>query len=240
MTKTPSLKSQIERNRVSISAMLSGSQTFNRLNSLNWIRHELANEATILFQYPDYMPKSEKSLYLDYTNMSNLGNAWDYILKHQKTPIDNLQIRRVHAILAQGTNIPGGVYRVSSAFIEKLQMHAPNYATLLYRLDDIQFNISNENIPVLTRAFNTHYDLIAAQPFNDFNKRTARLIMNWILIQNDYRPILFNKKTDKDAYMAALLARAQDDCKTYSHYMYECMLRTQREIIKLLSKSKVM
>lgn len=240
MTKSPNLKAQIEKNRATISTLLTGSRTFNRLNSFNWIRHELTNEAMILFQYPDYMPKSEKTLYLDYTNMSNLGNAWDYILKHQTTPIDNIQIRRVHSILAQGTNIPGGVYRVSAAYIERLQMHAPNYATLLYRMDDIEYNISNTSIPLLNRAFNTHYDIIAAQPFNDFNKRTARLIMNWILIQNDYRPVLFNKKTDKEGYMAALLARAQDDCKTYSHYMYECMLRTQRDILKLLNKSKIM
>lgn len=240
MIKKINYKSKIEQNRIEIANMLSGAHTCNRLNTINWIRHELGTEAEILFQYPDYLPSSQKKLYLDYNNIANLSKAWDYILKHPKTKIDNYNIRKIHHILSKNTDIPGGTYRISDAYIEKLQTHAISYEKLLYKMSDIEYMLSNEQINVITRAFNTHFDIIISQPFNDFNKRTARLIMNWLLIQNGYMPILFNKKTDKDNYMNALQARTKNDCKTYSHYLYHCMIRTQNEIIKLLSKSKML
>lgn len=232
------IKQSIEQNRAEISALLSGDHSFKRLNSLNWIRHELTTEAETLFQYPDYLPKNEKNLYIDYNNLKNLGEAWDYIIAHSNIDIiDDFQIRKVHSILAKNTHIPGGIYRVSSAFVEQLGVHAPNFSKLPYGLNDIQYHLDNKDIPVLTRAFNTHYDLIALQPFNDFNKRTARLIMNWFLIKNAYRPILFNKSSDKNDYMHALRNRADDDCKSYSAYMYSCMLRTQNSLLKILRGS---
>lgn len=239
MTKTPDLKVFIELNRQTITKMLSASDTHKRLNNLNWIRDELTKEAKILFQYPDYMPQKDKKFFLDFNNLKNLGTAWDYILEHDNIKtIDTYDIRHIHKILCENTDIPGGQYRISDAHIMQLGIAAPSYQKLLYHMDNIQYHIQDDNIPVLTRAFNLHYDIIAAQPFNDFNKRTARLIMNWFLIINGYRPILFNKRTDKADYMKALRARANGDTKTYSHYMYSCMLRTQTEIIKRLKKSR--
>lgn len=85
-----------------------------------------------------------------------------------------------------------------------------------------------------------HYDLIMLQPFDDFNKRTARLIMNWLLIQGGYRPIVFNQRTDKQKYKDAIAAKAAGDTKKYTQYMYSCLLRTQNEIINLLKKSRVL
>ncbi len=239
MAKKTDFKQRIEQNHSVIHDMLSGAHSFHRLNNLNWIRSQFKEETQILFQAPSWMSKSERNLYIDYTTIKNLGLAWDYILENRKTPIDTIQIRAIHSILTNDTNIAGGAYRTSDLYIERLQMHAPNYHKMLYKMDTIEYNIYNPEIPILTRAFNTHYDLIETQPFNDFNKRTARMVMNWILIQNDYEPILFNKRSDKTGYMSAIFARAQNDNKTYSHFMYNCMIRTQKEILKHLTNSKV-
>lgn len=234
MLKTNEAKKIIEINKKEISKLLTGN-AFKRLNSFNWIRHELTTEAETLFQLPEHL---QKKLYLDYNNIKNLGDAWDYILDNQNMPIDSLQIKNIHSILCKNTNIQGGAYRLSEVYSEQLGINAPPYVTVIYHMDDIQYNISSKKNSILTTAFNTHYDLIALQPFNDFNKRTARMVMNWLLIQNGYRPILFNKKSDKKNYMATLRARAENDCKEYSNYMYNCMLRTQKSIIKILKDSR--
>ena len=235
------IKSQIEDNRKLLNQLLSG-HSMKRLNSLNWVRHEFMNEATTLFQIPDHFSKTEKQLYLDYTSMANLCDAWDYIVKNKNIDqIDNYQVRNIHSILCKGTNIPGGVYRVSEAFVEQLGVHAPSFEKLPYILDTIQYNLSDKRLPPLTQAFKTHYDLIELQPFNDFNKRTARMIMNWVLLKNDYRPILFNDPSDKQNYMAALRSCADGGgySKEYSNYMYKCLLRTQNSILKILQRSHI-
>ena len=235
MTKTPKIKLQLEQNRQIITKMLSGVGTHKRLNNFNWLRHEIAYvEPRTLF----YVPNKQQDPYLDYNSMSNFNDAWEYILRHKHTTIDNYQIRHIHELLAKNTDIQGGVYRISDAYIEQLNMHVPPYAILVQRLGDIEYNISNKSVPTLTRAFDAHYDIFINQLFNDFNKRTARLIMNWILIQGGYTPVVFNKKTDKANYMNALRSRANGDNEAYSSYMHECLARTQKEIITMIKNAR--
>ena len=221
--------------------MLSGNSC-RRLNSLNWLRHELVNEALVLFQLPSNLSKLQKKSYTDYSNITNLGYAWDYIMENPNVKIDTMQIRKIHSILSKNTSIEskGGVYRLSDFYSERLGVQSPHFSKIIYYMDDIQYKISDKTIQPLIKAFNTHYDIIYTQPFEDFNKRTARMIMNWILIQNGYRPIMFNYKSDKIEYMKTLYDRAHGDCKSYSRYLYLCLSRTQKDLIKMLRNSKIL
>lgn len=240
MTKTPKLKKLIEQNRDQISEMLSGSGTLKRLNNVNWLRHEISyKEPRTLF----YIPTKEQTPYLDYNCMKNLGDAYDYIIENPNKIIDASEICKIHSILCANTHIQGGVFRTTSKVLEITvngnRVHAPEYHEIPSRLNEVVFKLNNTERP-LNRAFNVHYDLIMLQPFDDFNKRTARLIMNWVLIQDGYRPIVFNRPTDKQKYKEAITNYASGNPKAYAAYMSECMLRTQNDIIKLLTKSKVL
>ena len=117
--------------------------------------------------------------------------------------------------------------------------NAPDYSNIDYELRQIVYNMNHSKDDVLTRAYNAHYDMIMLQPFDDFNKRTARLIMNWLLLQNGFRPITFNKRSDKAAYIQAIQARASGDKRAYTEYMSKCQLRTQEQILKHLRDSKI-
>ena len=231
----------IEENKKQITALLSGSDTTKRLNNVNWLRHEIAyTEPKTLF----YIPSKEQSPYLDYNCMKNIGEAYDYILEHPKKTITPIEICKIHSILCTDTHIQGGLFRTCDKILEIRingeMMHAPDAGEIPYHLNELVFKLKDSKVPVLNRAFNIHYELIALQPFDDFNKRTSRLIMNWFLIQHGYRPIVFNHKSDKQKYISAFTARANGDTKTYNQYMYNCTIRTQNEIIKLLKKSKVL
>ena len=234
-------KQSIEDNRKIITSLLSGAGTHKRLNNVNWLRHELSyTEPKTLF----YIPNKEQQPYLDYNCMKNIGEAYDYTIENQHSPIDSIEICKIHSILCANTHIQGGLFRKSDKILEiKIngeRFKAPDYQLIPTLLNDIVFKSQDPKIPILNRAFELHYDLIALQPFDDFNKRTSRLIMNWYLIQNGYRPIVFNQPTDKQKYINAISERAKGNIKAYNNYMYSCMLRTQNEIIKLLKKSKVL
>ena len=240
MTKTPKYKKVIEQNRETITKMLSGDDTVKRLNNLNWLRHEIAyNEPRILF----YIPAREQLPYLDYNSMRNLGEAYDYIINNPQKTIDMTEICKVHSILCHNTYIQGGIFRTTPKILEinvnGHRMHTPDASQILSRMNEIVFKINNTE-DTLNRAFNAHYDLIALQPFDDFNKRTSRLIMNWILVQGGYRPIVFNQPTDKQKYKDAIIAMASGNYKQYASYLSACMVRTQREIINLLKTSKTL
>lgn len=234
-------KERIEENRKIITSLLSGAGTHKRLNNVNWLRHELSyTEPKTLF----YIPNREQQPYLDYNCMKNIGEAYDYTIENSNKQIDAIEICKVHSILCTDTHVQGGLFRTSDKIIEiKIngeRLKAPDFHLIPTILNEIVFKVNDPKIPVLNKALELHYDLIALQPFDDFNKRTSRLIMNWYLIQNGYRPIVFNQPTDKQKYINAISERAKGNIKAYNNYMYACMIRTQNEIIKLLRKSKIL
>lgn len=240
MTKTPRMTHLIESNRRTITQMLSGAE-FKRLNNVNWLRHDISYaEPRMLF----HMPAKKQAPYLDFNCMTNIGFAYDYILaNHNIGVIDEREICGIHASLCMNTYISGGMYRTANKLLEisvkHQRMSAPDAYEIPSRMSQIVAKINNARIPVLKRAFDAHYDIIALQPFDDFNKRTARLIMNWVLIRGGYRPIVFNKLADKENYRMAIAQYASGNPKGYYAYMSECLLRTQYQIIKKLRQAKI-
>lgn len=240
MTKTPKYANQIEQNRKTITQLLSGTNTVKRLNNLNWLRHEISyTEPRTLF----YLSSKDQQPYLDYNSMKNLGYAYDYIVDNPMKHIDATEICKIHSILCTDTHIQGGIFRTSDKILKinvhGRRMHAPDAREIPFQINEILFKMNKDNISPITKAFTIHYDLIALQPFDDFNKRTSRLIMNWVLIQNGYRPVVFNQRTDKQKYIDAFTSYANGDCKAYMSYMAGCLARTQREIIRVLHNSRM-
>lgn len=241
MSKTQTYKYHIEENRLTISKMLSGAGTHKRLNNVNWLRHEISyTEPRTLF----FIQNKNQQPYLDYSSMKNIGDAYDYVINNKDVIIGAPEICKIHSMICAGTRIHGGVFRNTPKILELTvngqRMHAPDAYEIPSRMNEIIFSLHNSHDPIITRAFKIHYELIALQPFDDFNKRMARMIMNWVIIQGGYSPVVFNKQSDKQKYRNAIAQYANGNYKSYMSYMESCMLRTQKEIIAVLTKSRVM
>jgi Fic family protein len=57
--------------------------------------------------------------------------------------------------------------------------------------------------PTPDTAFEAHWRLVGIHPFDDGNGRTARLLMNWILLKAGY-PAIAVRPIDRPAYISAL------------------------------------
>ncbi len=80
-------------------------------------------------------------------------------------------------------------------------------------------------------AFDAHYRLVKIHPFADGNGRTARLLMNLILIRGGYPPIAI-RPADRADYLAALeTAQLTEDFAPYSALMRERLLTTLDDYI---------
>lgn len=224
-------KERIELNRKAIDGLLR--QSAKDITSINMLRHEMTSVEPEVLSKPQRkeFAKDNRIIFFDWTNIKNIGIAYDYILKHKKTKIDRYQITEIHKLLAKNTDVPSG-YRVALTTV--LGEIAPSVEQIYSNMEQIEYHLHDETYSVLTRAFDTHFDIIMTQPYCDYNKRTARLIMNWFLIQNGYRPIIFNKKADATAYTQALHARIEGDRRAYTEYMELSLLHTQQQVIKLL------
>lgn len=230
------IKQQIDQKREELDKHFKSFSSVKRTNNLYWLRRQIA------FEEPQVLCPVSKQ-HLDETNMSNIATTYDYIMENKSMEITIDDIRIIHAKICANTNIDGYKFRTTNCklliSVNGETYYAPDYRDIEYKLCQIVYNMNNPQDDVLTRAYNAHYEMIMLQPFDDFNKRTARLIMNWLLLQNGFRPITFNKRSDKAAYIQAIQARASGDKRAYTEYMSKCQLRTQEQILKHLRDSKI-
>lgn len=70
-------------------------------------------------------------------------------------------------------------------------------------LDWFRAKMSNESFNPILVASEFHYKFIRIHPFDDGNGRTARIIMNFILLQNGFPPVII-KTDDKANYFSVL------------------------------------
>ncbi|WP_234054522.1 MULTISPECIES: Fic family protein [unclassified Xanthobacter] len=97
-----------------------------------------------------------------------------------------------YADAARYVNTDAGVYHFPSPMEVPALMHA--FATWLQHAG---------NTP--PAAFEAHRRLVGIHPFNDGNGRTARLLMNLVLVRGGYPPIAVRPE-DRPAYIGALEA----------------------------------
>jgi Fic family protein len=86
-------------------------------------------------------------------------------------------------------------------------------------------------------AFDGHYRLTAIHPFGDGNGRTARLLMNLMLIRGGYPPVAVRPE-DRKTYLETLeRASLADDPIPFQSFMHERLETTLGEYLSMLRES---
>lgn len=78
--------------------------------------------------------------------------------------------------------------------------------------------------PILFAA-EFHYRFIRIHPFDDGNGRTARILMNFILMQNGYPPVII-KTEDKENYFSALRQADSGIIEPFVNYIAKNLIRS--------------
>lgn len=83
-----------------------------------------------------------------------------------------------------------------------------------------------------------HYRFVRIHPFDDGNGRTARLMMNYILMKNGFAPVVI-ESIDKKNYLAALNKADTGDLQALVEYITALSLRWQELYTKVLKGEKI-
>lgn len=86
-------------------------------------------------------------------------------------------------------------------------------------------------IHALLLAVEFHYRFIRIHPFDDGNGRTARILMNFILMQHGYPPVII-KTEDKENYFAALRQADADLLGAFARYIGENLVHSLELMIR--------
>ncbi|KAH9366191.1 hypothetical protein HPB48_004111 [Haemaphysalis longicornis] len=157
----------------------------------------------------------------------------DAALKFVNNTLVNKALLTVADILAMHRRILGHVDPVDAGTFRRTQVfvgeHTPPKATLLHDMmeDFVDWLNSEEALrlhPVKYAAL-AHYKLVFIHPFVDGNGRTARLLMNLLLMRVGYPPVIVRKQ-DRSLYYEYLQLGNEGDVRPFVRFIAECTERT--------------
>lgn len=160
-----------------------------------------------------------------------IGLARD--LARSDQPIREADIRALHGmVLRRSQPEVGGRYADQGRFVRTPQRsHAfPNPAEVPALMEAFADWLRDAERSYST-AFEAHRRLVAVHPFNDGNGRTARLLMNLLLIRAGYPPLSIRPE-DRMRYISALAAdQAGDGAEAFHLLMTERLEATLADYI---------
>lgn len=161
----------------------------------------------------------------------NHAKAYDYIktltdkTRQELTFTNVLEIHRI--ILQKIDDVNAGRLRTVAVRLRGSETILPNAVKVPDLIKDFISWLQNENFdnPIKIAA-DAHFKLVSIHPFVDGNGRTARLLMNLLLMQNRFSPVIIRKE-DRGAYIKSLeIGQTKNDLTSYYSLIYEAVDRS--------------
>lgn len=159
-------------------------------------------------------------------------------LGRRNVPVTEVDIRNLHSLVVQRSrpDIAGRYADLPRYVRTEIGRHAfPSPAQVPSLMSDFSAWLRGAFDKPET-AWTAHRRLVDIHPFNDGNGRTARLLMNLILIRGGYPPIAVRPE-DRLSYIRALQqSQAGQGTETLDVLLYERLDATLREYLSALSE----
>lgn len=136
--------------------------------------------------------------------IANHFNALNFMLNliNTKTTFDEEILKDLHAEV-MGADKIGGLYRNLDISIKGSNHTPPGHIKVYDRMKRYFYNLENFTGDSLEKAAYAHLELAKIHPFLDGNGRANRLVLNYFLIINGYKPIIIYKD-ESEVYFNSL------------------------------------
>lgn len=128
------------------------------------------------------------------------------LVEKASSELSEQDVLEIHRTILHGIDDNNaGRYRVVPVRISGSMVVLPNYVKVPRLMESfIQQTLKPEaDMHPIALATLAHYELVTIHPFADGNGRTARLLMNLILMQHGYPPAIISKQ-QRHAYISSL------------------------------------
>jgi len=160
------------------------------------------------------------------------------IAKTKTKDITLADIRNIHYLILKGIdNKNAGSYRTQNVGVVKSDGSIYNFAEPLKideKMNEFIDWLHSQTIeePILLASL-VHLKFVSIHPFIDGNGRTARLLMNLVLLQNDY-PQAIIKVSNRAEYIQAVEKYQQSSNNDYNDF-YKVILQSVNDSLDLYS-----
>jgi Fic family protein len=173
----------------------------------------------------------------------NHAQAIDFIrdLAHTKKdePLSLDDILEIHKIILQKINDTwAGRFRAAAVRVLGSPISCPNYLKVPALMNELITTLKAADNHVATIATYAHLQLVTIHPFVDGNGRTARLLMNLLLLQQNYPLVIIDVK-DRATYISAIQKALQGKEDDYYNFMYAAIEHSLDEYLKVAYESGI-
>ena len=160
----------------------------------------------------------------------NHAEAYDWVMQKitmNKQDVTESMILDLHQLILQKINVTiAGRYRTVPVRIAGSTVVMPNAMKVPELMSEfISWLHQNDGHP-LTLAVDAHLKLVSIHPFVDGNGRTARLLMNLLLMQTGYPPAIIRKEDRKQYITSIEKAQLGGSPADYYALIYEALDRS--------------
>lgn len=143
----------------------------------------------------------------DSIEVKNLGIAFDFLyeLVQEDVEITENYLKQLHSlIIGDDPSLSPGNYRNIGVIITGSEHRPPEPFEVPIKMRDLfdWIKASKDENPIIVAAV-AHHEMVKIHPFKDGNGRTARLLLNLILLKNGF-PICNIKRSERPDYYNAL------------------------------------
>ncbi len=161
----------------------------------------------------------------DVIEVLNAADAWDHVRQYTGPP-DSRFLRKVQYEVTKNTSCRiQGDFRDVEVRISGSSHIPPDASEVPKLLNTLVTEIRTRrkrNHPVELAAY-VHNRLVNIHPFTDGNGRTARLIMNWILIRTKFPPVIV-EAVEKENYYSQLEKGDKGDHKPFALFLASLLI----------------
>lgn len=243
------LLKDILKNKAALSKLLKNKD--NRDVLYNWLKTELAYTSNAI--EGNTLTRRETTLAINenitsgskpishYVEAANHAKAFELVmeLSKKKHIIDNRDILQIHKCILSGLDdANAGCFRLVSVRISGSRTVLPNPIKVPDLMEQFNHWLISTDENTLFKAINAHYRLVTIHPFKDGNGRTARLLMNLILMQNGFTPTII-RKIDRKRYLDALEKyQTTGNADSYNRFMLSALNRSLKMALDILDTNK--
>lgn len=204
-------------------------QCFETGRYWNWVKGELNYTSNALEQQiVEAKDESERRLIQQvyHREIANHDKAFDFVLQSalSQEPITVSFIQDLHKKILQHTEDEhAGQFRQCKVRFGRTQTVLPAYQKVPYMTMHLAESLNNPDEHPIDAALRAHFKLVAIHPFTDGNGRTSRLLMNALLIKNNYPPFWVEPEK-KPCYINALEEYSvKGNPRPYKYFMLSCL-----------------
>ena len=166
--------------------------------------------------------------------------VWMRSVAASDTSIDEDTITELHRrIVANSRKDIAGMYSQAARRIRGAEVIFPNPVKLPALMADLGDDLSRcRHSP--EEAFAFHHRLVSIHPFDDGNGRTARLLMNMILLKGGYVPITIGPQ-ERLEYLDTIRAAqitGDESAPAFQEFMHRRLIVSLEEHVEILREGK--